>query len=55
MIALFIVIILDPSRIEDYDQFIVSFGGAAFAFYLAAPRKRGEEIYTKSKLQKVNQ
>lgn len=35
VIALFIAIILDPNRIEQYDQFIVSFGGAAFAFYLA--------------------
>ncbi len=35
VIALFVAIILDPSRIEQYDQFIVSFGSAAFAFYLA--------------------
>lgn len=35
VIVLFIIIILDPQKIEAYDQFLVSFGGAAFAFYLA--------------------
>lgn len=34
IIGLIITIIIEPQRVESYDQFIVSFGAAAFAFYV---------------------